>query len=70
MVFNTALLVTHFLLITSNMSTVEDLGARRMRERENRVLSRLHKPWHFRYVIPLAPSVCLRTVSLKTTDAG
>ncbi|TFK92154.1 zf-DHHC-domain-containing protein [Polyporus arcularius HHB13444] len=48
LVFTTALLVTHVVLICSNMSTVEELGVRRMREREKRVLGRLHAWWQFR----------------------
>ncbi len=42
------MLNAHFMLITSNMTTVEQMGAQRMRSREQRVLSRLHKWWEFR----------------------
>ncbi len=59
MVFTVALLVTHVVLICSNMSTVEQLGMRRMREREKRVLGRLHAWWQFRYVSIVPPSLSI-----------
>lgn len=49
-VFTAALLVTHILILTNNMSTVEQMGMRRMREREDRVLARLYSWWQIRYV--------------------
>ncbi|RPD63361.1 zf-DHHC-domain-containing protein [Lentinus tigrinus ALCF2SS1-6] len=47
-VFTVALLVTHVIMICSNMTTVEQLAVRRMREREERVLGRLHARWELR----------------------
>ncbi|KAH9852983.1 zf-DHHC-domain-containing protein [Lenzites betulinus] len=46
--FTTALLGTHFQLICMGQSTVESLDARRIGEREDRVLGRLHAWWDFR----------------------
>ena len=55
MIFMLALLVTHTVMICSNMTTVEQLGVQRMHERKKRVLGRLHPLWHFRCVVcPLA----------------
>ena len=55
MIFMLALLVTHTVMICSNMTTVEQLGVQRMHERKKRVLGRLHPWWHFRCVVcPLA----------------
>ncbi|KAI0354250.1 zf-DHHC-domain-containing protein [Trametes cingulata] len=44
-IFTVALLATHVDLICSGQSTVESLSVRRMREREDRVLKRLHAWW-------------------------
>ncbi|KAI0324507.1 zf-DHHC-domain-containing protein [Cubamyces sp. BRFM 1775] len=46
--FTTALLWTHVDMICHGQSTVESLGVRRMHEREQRVLKRLHSWWDFR----------------------
>ncbi|KAI8990374.1 DHHC palmitoyltransferase-domain-containing protein [Trametes punicea] len=46
--FTGALLWTHVDMIIHGQSTVESLGVRRMRERETRVLKRLHPWWDFR----------------------
>ena len=55
LIFTLALLVTHAVMICSNMTTVEQLGMQRMHEREKRVLGRLHPWWRFRWVFcPLA----------------
>ena len=45
--FTVALLATHARLITMNWSTVEQLNTSRMKERETRVLSRLHAWYQF-----------------------
>ena len=42
------LLITHIILITGNMSTVEQMGMSRMRERENRMVCALHAWWQIR----------------------
>lgn len=42
------MLNAHAMLIMANMTTVEQMGTHRMRNREQRVLSRLHKWWEFR----------------------
>ncbi|KAI0744588.1 zf-DHHC-domain-containing protein [Earliella scabrosa] len=47
-IFTIALLVSHIFLITNNMTTVEQFGIQRMREREDRVLARLHSWQQFR----------------------
>ncbi|KAI0772411.1 zf-DHHC-domain-containing protein [Trametes elegans] len=46
--FTSALYGSHIQLICNGQSTVESLNAHRMREREERVLSRLHSWWDFR----------------------
>ncbi|KAL7278720.1 LOW QUALITY PROTEIN: hypothetical protein ACG7TL_007723 [Trametes sanguinea] len=46
--FTGVLVFTHVDLILSNQSTVESLGVRRMREREKRVIQRLHSWGDFR----------------------
>ncbi|KAI0659585.1 zf-DHHC-domain-containing protein [Cubamyces menziesii] len=46
--FTVALLWTHVDMICQGQSTVESLGVRRMHEREQRVLKRLHSWWDFR----------------------
>ncbi|KAI1790547.1 zf-DHHC-domain-containing protein [Ganoderma leucocontextum] len=46
--FTIAMLNAHIVLITANMTTVEQMGAHRMRNREKRVMTRLHKWWEFR----------------------
>ena len=67
LIFTLALLVTHAVMICSNMTTVEQLGVQRMHEREKRVLGRLHPWWHFRCVFyPLAYLMFLT----RTTGRG
>ena len=48
MLFTGAMLQAHVILVLSNMTTVEQMGAQRMRHREQRVLARLHKWYEFR----------------------
>ena len=48
LIFTVALLVTHATLIACNMSTVEHMNMRRMKEREERVMGRLHPWWRIR----------------------
>ncbi|KAI0651141.1 zf-DHHC-domain-containing protein [Trametes meyenii] len=48
LLFATALFVSHIDLICNAQTTVESLGVRRMREREQRVLRRIHPWWDFR----------------------
>ena len=48
MVFTGGMLSAHVALILANMTTVEQMGAQRMRHREQRVLARLHKWYEFR----------------------
>jgi palmitoyltransferase len=45
--FTVALLVSHVHLICLNQTTVESLGFRTMRERENRKLAQMHSWHHF-----------------------
>ncbi|CDO68748.1 hypothetical protein BN946_scf184989.g14 [Trametes cinnabarina] len=47
-IFTGVLVASHVDLIMHAQSTVESLGVRRMREREKRVLARLHPWWDFR----------------------
>ncbi|KAI0369328.1 zf-DHHC-domain-containing protein [Pilatotrama ljubarskyi] len=47
-IFTVALLATHIDLMCAAQSTVESLSVRRMREREDRVLKRLHPWWDVR----------------------
>ncbi|KAI0830295.1 DHHC palmitoyltransferase-domain-containing protein [Trametes gibbosa] len=66
--FTAALLGTHIELICMAQSTVESLDARRIGEREDRVLGRLHAWWDFRcasfhYLIP-------RTYALPESASG
>ena len=42
------MLQAHVILVTSNMTTIEQMNTQRMRRREQRVLGRLHKWWEFR----------------------
>ena len=58
MLFTTALLWTHVDMICHGQSTVESLGVRRMHEREQRVLKRLHSWWDFRCDPSLVLSLC------------
>ena len=48
--FTTALVITHFMSISSNMTTVEQMGVRRTHEREERVLARLYSWWQYKCV--------------------
>ena len=50
LIFTTALVITHAVLIASNMTTLEQMATHRTKEREERVLGRLHSWWQFRFV--------------------
>ena len=70
LIFTLALLVTHAVMICSNMTTVEQLGEQRMHESEKRVLGRLHPWWHFRWVCCPLASLALRAFLTRMTGRG
>ena len=66
LIFTTALVITHAVLIASNMTTLEQMATHRTKEREERVLGRLHSWWQFRFVSsPCSPLQCMRPFNNK-----
>jgi palmitoyltransferase len=48
--FTVVMLSTHFVLISTNQTTLEHFNARTTMDRENAVLDEMHSPWDFRCV--------------------
>jgi hypothetical protein len=50
--FAVVMLSTHFVLISTNQTTLEHFNARTTKDRENAVLDEMHSTWDFRCVSP------------------
>jgi hypothetical protein len=51
--FTVVMFSTHFVLISTNQTTLEHFNARTTKDRENEVLNEMHSTWDLRCVSPL-----------------